>query len=154
MSYSAHKHSGTGIDFIMDLYRCAGNTRDPQSQINYVERMLATNSACEAYEDPEYPGVKLYREVGLDLGKLREAFLDQSFFDNFVARTKLRVINYPGRCGWTLLGACAKHGAIDLAKWVLQHGGNPDHCNGEGESMKKVAESNLSGDVLQQFMAL
>lgn len=151
----AQKYSDVGTGFIRALYQHANKINDPKFQIDYVQGLLAANTMCEPYEDPEFPGKALYREVGLDLEKMKKEFFFEQAFDDFVARTKLRVINYPGRCGWTLLGACAENGAIDLAKWVIQHGGNPDYCNDRGQSMKEIAAAaGLPEGIRKQFMDL
>lgn len=155
MATEAKKYSDVGLGFILALYRHTDKIDDPKFQIDYVQGLLSENTVCEPYEDSEFPGKAIYREVGLNLAKMRKEFLFQEAFDDFVARTKLRVINYPGRCGMTLLGASARCGAIDLAKWVLQHGGNPNYCNEKGQTMKQIAAvSNLPDEILKKFMAL
>lgn len=139
-------YNNTGVGFIMDLYSNVG--APPEEAIEEISKMLVTNTACEPYRDDAYPHVVLYREKNLD----KSQFFASVFYDRFVEQTKLRVINFPGRCGWTLLGVCAQKGRVELAKWVLKNGGNPDYCNDRGESMKEIAKNaEISEEAKKEF---
>jgi len=51
-------------------------------------------------------------------------FLTPEAYNEFMEKTCRNPINFPGRCGWTLLGAACMYGKIKLAKWLIIVGAN------------------------------
>jgi len=57
-------------------------------------------------------------------------FWFSSLYRKFMKKTKGgNIVNYPGRCGWTLLGCAAQQCEVKLAKWLIQMGANVDEGN-------------------------
>ena len=119
------------VGFVMGLY----NPLEGMDHSKHVDFIVS-----ELYS---HPSVMVYYHEESHQNRFREKhmpkpgdFFSPRLYEKWLDETKGLVINYPGRCGWTLLGACALYGYVELAEWLIKNGGNVSHCNDRGESIR------------------